>query len=189
MEKEENGKIEDEFPFADYEKEALKDRIWELIGSRSIRAAAKDWGLAFSTLNNYLKRGTDPALKVAHKITQIENVDLEWLASGVGPKQKTEKFNGDKKLAAWVGAYEALTPAEIDRILKLIQRNGATSLLLLTDSENLELLSLSNQSKKIALLTRNLPTERLKEISDIIENGSKNHSIDVSNLPSCRSAI
>lgn len=165
--------VDEETRNLDYEKEAFKDRLWILIGSRSIRAAAKDWGLAFSTLNNYLTRGTDPALKVVYQIAKVENVELEWLASGVGQKQKSAAHDGDPKLAAWVGAYEALTPTEIDRMLKLIQRNGAASLLLLTDSENLELLSLSSQSKKIALLTRKLPTERLKEISEIIENGSE----------------
>ncbi|SQD03496.1 repressor protein [Escherichia coli] len=45
-------------------KESIPERLRELIGKRSVRAAAKDWGLSFSTLNNYLTRGTEPSLSV-----------------------------------------------------------------------------------------------------------------------------
>ncbi|MDA8510946.1 hypothetical protein [Citrobacter sp. Igbk 14] len=65
------------------EKESISERLRVLIGSRTVRAAAEEWGLPFSTLNNYLTRGTEPSLNVALRIAKIENVPVEWLAEGI----------------------------------------------------------------------------------------------------------
>jgi len=51
----------------------LADRLRTLIGSRSTRAAAKAWDLSYSTLNNYLNRGTEPSLSVARQIAERED--------------------------------------------------------------------------------------------------------------------
>ena len=41
-----------EIAFDEGRKESFIKRLKSLVGNRSIRAAAKDWGLSFSTLNN-----------------------------------------------------------------------------------------------------------------------------------------
>ncbi|MGA6625042.1 helix-turn-helix domain-containing protein [Klebsiella sp. K792] len=76
---------ETEFALDDDEKESISVRIRQLIGTRTVRMAAREWGLSFSTLNNYLTRGTEPSLNVAIKIANVEGVSVEWLATGEHP--------------------------------------------------------------------------------------------------------
>ncbi|AUZ77091.1 MULTISPECIES: LexA family transcriptional regulator [Aeromonas] len=61
----------------------VSDRIKEVIGKRSIRQAASDWGLPFATVNNWLK-GAMPALDTIAEISKKEGVSLEWIAYGKG---------------------------------------------------------------------------------------------------------
>ncbi|EDY6219015.1 bacteriophage CI repressor [Salmonella enterica] len=63
-------------------KENFKARLQKLIGTRSVRAAASDWGVPVSTLNNYLHKGTEPSFKVVCLISNKEHVSLNWLAYG-----------------------------------------------------------------------------------------------------------
>ncbi len=66
--------------FQDTLKETFTTRIKTLIGKDTVRTVAKRWGLPYSTLNNYLHRGNEPALSVVARIAKIENVSVEWLA-------------------------------------------------------------------------------------------------------------
>lgn len=158
-------------------KESFSDRLEQLIGRRSIRAAAKDWGLSFSTLNNYLKKGTEPALKVAQAIATAEGVSLEWLARGETnnkalkePEAVYETRNIDGNRAAWNSIYDSLSDHESEMLIKTIHRRGIYTMLSIADDENAELLSLPTQMKKIALMLKNCPAERLREISAGLED-------------------
>ncbi|WP_218074073.1 helix-turn-helix domain-containing protein [Escherichia coli] len=68
--------------FSHDRKESIQDRIKQLVGSRSLRKATSDWGLPYSTINNYFEKGTTPGLNVVATIAKIENVPLEWLVYG-----------------------------------------------------------------------------------------------------------
>ncbi|MGL9772952.1 MAG: hypothetical protein ACR5LG_00725 [Sodalis sp. (in: enterobacteria)] len=57
-------------------------RLKQLTGNRSVRAAATEWGLSFSTLHNYLTRGTEPSFTVVQGIVYKKHVSLDWLAFG-----------------------------------------------------------------------------------------------------------
>ncbi|EES5101045.1 TPA: helix-turn-helix domain-containing protein [Escherichia coli] len=72
----------DDFSFSQDRKESIQDRIKQLIGSRSLRKATSDWGLPYSTINNYFEKGTTPGLNVVATIAKLENVSLEWLVYG-----------------------------------------------------------------------------------------------------------
>ncbi|HCK3135042.1 TPA: helix-turn-helix domain-containing protein, partial [Salmonella enterica subsp. enterica serovar Ruiru] len=72
----------DDFSFVGEGKENFKARLQQLIGTRSVRAAAGDWGVPVSTLNNYLHKGTEPSFKVVCLISNKEQVSLNWLAYG-----------------------------------------------------------------------------------------------------------
>ncbi|MGL9773784.1 MAG: helix-turn-helix domain-containing protein [Sodalis sp. (in: enterobacteria)] len=63
-------------------KENFVGRLKQLMGNRSARAAASEWGLSFSTLHNYLTRGTEPSFTVVQGIAYKEHVSLDWLAFG-----------------------------------------------------------------------------------------------------------
>lgn len=56
---------DDAFSFVDRGKESFRERLVKLIGNRSVRTAASDWGIPPSTLNNYIHKGTEPSFKIA----------------------------------------------------------------------------------------------------------------------------
>lgn len=58
----------------------MKERLASLLRGRSIRSAADDWGLPFSTVRNWLSRGSIPPLDTAAKVAKIEGISLDWLA-------------------------------------------------------------------------------------------------------------
>ncbi|HGT5748653.1 TPA: helix-turn-helix domain-containing protein [Escherichia coli] len=72
----------DDFSFSQNRKESIQDRIKQLVGTRSLRKATSDWGLPYSTINNYFEKGTTPGLNVVATIAKLENVSLEWLVYG-----------------------------------------------------------------------------------------------------------
>ncbi|EOZ4638884.1 helix-turn-helix domain-containing protein [Enterobacter cloacae] len=125
-------------------KETLSERLRSLIGKRSARNAAKDWGLSFSTLNNYLNRGTEPSFSVAARIAELEGVSIEWLAFGGDLSSREERnvventqANSIEHLAsvndaakfAWLMVYDSLEKEETEALLRLIHREGVKSIL------------------------------------------------------------
>lgn len=158
-------------------KESFSDRLEQLRGQRSIRAAAKDWGLSFSTLNNYLKKGTEPSLKVAQSIAASEGVSLEWLAGGETkqltlrePETAYDTGKAEGNRTAWNSIYDSLSDHELQMLIKTIHRRGIYTMLSIADDENAELLVLPSQMKKIALMLKNCPAERVREISAGLED-------------------
>ncbi|CRL44632.1 hypothetical protein SGGMMB4_01831 [Sodalis glossinidius str. 'morsitans'] len=120
-------KKESKFAFQEGEKATIATRLRELIGHRSVRAAAQDWGLSFSTLNNYLTRGTEPSLNVAIKISNLESVSVEWLATGAN-------HNCDKKISpstknAWLTVLESLDDKEVQALLRTIHKKGVDGII------------------------------------------------------------
>lgn len=132
---------ESEFAFDEAGKESISDRLRQLIGKRSVRAAAQDWGLSFSTLNNYLTRGTEPSLNVAIKISNVERVSVEWLATGIAQENnesfKSESTEKTRELlrSTWVAAFEFMNQADAEAILRIIISGGARGLIKLAEHE------------------------------------------------------
>ncbi|WP_105492320.1 helix-turn-helix domain-containing protein [Escherichia coli] len=73
---------DDAFSLVDRGKESFRERLVKLIGGRSVRTAASDWGIPPSTLNNYIHKGTEPSFKIVCLISDKERVSLNWLAYG-----------------------------------------------------------------------------------------------------------
>ncbi|KGT95353.1 hypothetical protein NG99_04765 [Erwinia typographi] len=134
-------KKESEFSFGDTGKESIADRIRKLIGKRSVRAASQDWGLSFSTLNNYLSRGTEPSLNVATKIASMEGVSVDWLATGENlqavPMNEAQREGKSDELlrTTWMAAFEFMGRTEAEALLKIIINGGARGLIKLADNE------------------------------------------------------
>lgn len=131
---------ENDFSFEDDGKESFKTRLKKLIGQRSIRAAAREWGLSFSTLNNYLNKGTEPSFTAIRGIASHEKVSLDWLAYGSQASEYNNKMNrmsqevnspmvSDKLAGAWLMVLESAEPEEAVRLIKLINRKGIERLL------------------------------------------------------------
>lgn len=118
-------------------KDTFTSRLQLLVGSRSLRAAAKAWELPYSTLNNYFEKGTIPSLYIAQRIAKIEGVSLEWLASGDGENSTrclSNKLDHDNTKMAWQLMFEMLELEEAKALLRLIHRKGIEHILNL-DSE------------------------------------------------------
>ena len=64
------------------------DRLKEAIGDRSARWLADAAGVGASTLHQYLKGQSEPTRKVLIAIANATDVRLEWLAEGVGAKER-----------------------------------------------------------------------------------------------------
>lgn len=130
-------KKDDSFSFEEEGKESISTRLRGLIGDRSIRAAAKDWGLSFSTLNNYLTRGIEPSLNVALKIAHVEHVSVEWIATGKDgdflEKKKNELLDRDvqeeKIKNKWLMILDSIDLDDADSLIKAIHRKGITSII------------------------------------------------------------
>lgn len=122
-------------------QETLADRLRLLIGSRSTRAAAEEWQLPYSTLNNYISRGTDPSFNVAIKIAERENVSLEWLAYGGTERNSrdlketeakwhtTPKPVDDPLQFAWSMVYSSLDDTEREALLRVIHKEGVQGIM------------------------------------------------------------
>lgn len=126
---------ESEFAFVDDGKESFRERLKKLIGTRSIRGAARQWGLSFSTLNNYLNKGTEPSFSAIRRIAHVEQVSLDWLAFGaevnlcsknlIHEEHNDHAPSSDNKLtAAWFMVLESTEPEEALKLIKLIHRKG-----------------------------------------------------------------
>ncbi|EKK8372448.1 XRE family transcriptional regulator [Salmonella enterica] len=125
---------ENEFAIHGCGKESLATRLRQLIDKyKSARAAARAWGLSFSTLNNYLNRGTEPAFSVMQTIAIKESVSLDWLAFGsnelnVSHQQLTEQSS----VANNDFANELLkraTPADKEKLVNAICDIGIKGIL------------------------------------------------------------
>ncbi|BFU64746.1 XRE family transcriptional regulator [Rodentibacter abscessus] len=70
---------------------SFSERLKELIGSKSGRSFAKDAGISYSTLHNYLTDTSLPTLDNLIALANYANVSVQWLATGEyleEPKQK-----------------------------------------------------------------------------------------------------
>ncbi|WP_140182185.1 XRE family transcriptional regulator [Providencia stuartii] len=115
-------------------KSAFKERLKILIGNRSIRTAAKDWGLSFSTLNNYLTKDTDPALSTIQSIATQENVSLDWLVNGLAqsgepPSTNTNNDSKSELSSVWNMLFNIMTTEQVNQLIKIITTKGIDGIL------------------------------------------------------------
>lgn len=72
---------------------SFSERLKELIGNKSGRAFAKDAGISYSTLHNYLTNTSLPTLDNLIALATYANVSVQWLATGEEIKGKEQKEN------------------------------------------------------------------------------------------------
>ncbi|MCH4295606.1 LexA family transcriptional regulator [Shewanella sp. 3B26] len=90
---------------------SLPERINELIGDDSIREFARSIGLSEGALRMHLK-GRTPKLAEVIKMARYRGVNLEWLATGKGPKHQTQEESES--------TYAVVSCAEFDEEYALI---------------------------------------------------------------------
>ncbi|MGK0706509.1 helix-turn-helix domain-containing protein [Yokenella regensburgei] len=188
---------ENEFAIPSNGKESLPARLRQLIGDRSARAAAAAWGLSFSTLNNYLNRGTDPSFSVMQAIAAKEQVSLDWLAFGNNDLYLSQKCTSSQQTLsaheqsgedsekehlrmAWLTAFEFMGQAEARALLKIIINGGARGLIKLAEHE-------TNVEEAFMLLSPELKERAVNLINAHVEakkGASQNGDIDSTVGPS-----
>lgn len=171
---------ENKLSFDEVRKEKFIARLKLLIGNRSIRAAAKAWGLSFSTLNNYITRGTEPSFIAMQAIASIEGISLDWLAFGENdsnsnqnPSKKDSAIinkessslpvdDKDFLRSAWSSAFEFMGKTEAESLLKIIINGGARGLIKLAEHE-------AGLDEMFALLTPDLKERAIELIGAHVE--------------------
>lgn len=73
--------------------DGLIDRILEIIGGQSARNFAKLAGVNDGTLRSILK-GSRPSIDIVIQIAKAGNVNIDWLATGNGPKDTSDAAIG-----------------------------------------------------------------------------------------------
>ncbi|HEI8512200.1 helix-turn-helix domain-containing protein [Morganella morganii] len=140
MQKKEEGKKSKFVSIESTTKETFKDRLIKLIGKRSVRKASEDWGLPYSTLNNYLTRNTLPTLNVVMDISSIEKVSIDWLAYGgsVRPSASEDSIADaqdsemNKIRNKWLMVLESIDIADAESLIRTIHRKGIEGILTTT---------------------------------------------------------
>lgn len=171
---------ENKLSFDEVRKENFTARLKQLIGNRSIRAAAKAWGLSFSTLNNYITRGTEPSFIAMQAIASIEGISLDWLAFGDIDSNSNHSLSqkdtaimnnesstppvDDKDFlrSAWSSAFEFMGKTEAESLLKIIINGGARGLIKLAEHE-------AGLDEMFALLTPELKERAIELIGAHVE--------------------
>ena len=64
----------------------FSERLKEIIGDDSVNLAAQKCGITTPTFSNYIKGISLPGLEFLIAIARTYNVNIEWLATGGGPK-------------------------------------------------------------------------------------------------------
>lgn len=160
-------KKDEDFSFVPEGKDNFRQRLQSLIGNRSVRAAAKDWGVPVSTLNNYIHKGTEPSFKIVCLISNKEQVSLNWLAYGDDdvqqqPQQDVPCVGGG--VQTLIAIWESLDPEEQLQVSRKLGRKGAEVLTQLLNDDNLCLMQLSGEKREAALLLVGMEPERAREI-------------------------
>lgn len=123
-------------------KESIQERLRLLMRGRSLRKVSMDWGLPYSTINNYFTKGTSPSVEVIAAVSKIENVSLDWLITGKSndaPSIHESTSSGiedaDELRAAWMTAYKFMNKTEAEALLRIIISGGARGLIKLAEHE------------------------------------------------------
>lgn len=74
--------------FREKESDAFTNRVLEVLGDEPLHAFARRCGVGESTLRNIIKSGAWPRTDNLIAIADTANVNIEWLATGRGPKQR-----------------------------------------------------------------------------------------------------
>lgn len=156
-----------EISFQSESKETMKDRLLHLIGSRSRRQAADDWGIKYATLNNYLTaRKSQPRPNVVKQIAEAEGVDSNWILYGTSNATKETARGIPLKVNVQFicDMMSVLSESETESLKNVLIREGVKTLLALTEEDNLHLINLNQRQKKAALMLEHLSEEKVREI-------------------------
>ncbi|WP_140918333.1 hypothetical protein [Limnobaculum xujianqingii] len=165
-------------------KETIQERLKGLMKGRSLRQVSFDWGLPYSTINNYFAKGTMPGVDVLVAVSNIEQVSLEWLILGTCQAQETEDQSNtheqaivspiDEESDYIVKIISMLDQESRKKLLKVLLMKGAEAVLLLTNETNLKLMQLPEREKMAMMkLCDNTNPEVAKILQQLADLGGE----------------
>jgi hypothetical protein len=146
-----NSEVQKKTSFKEGGIGSFKERLKTLIEKKgSVYKASAAWGIPASTLNNYLHKGTEPALKVVLKISNIEGVGLIWLITGSHEDDnKPDVTDRDPLQNAWQMIYQSLDQHQIEGLIKVIHTEGVNGILEMANNDiNKRLRELPEEEKE-----------------------------------------
>lgn len=72
------------------ESDALSARLVECIGEEPVAAFARLCGIPEANLRSYINKTNKPSYDKLARIADVAGVTLDWLATGRGPKRRTD---------------------------------------------------------------------------------------------------
>lgn len=87
----------------------FSDRLKEVIGNRSGRAFAKEVGISYSTLHNYLTNSSSPTLDNLIALSNATGVDMKWLATGEEKQAEPRKITQETSDSLDQKTYEHIS--------------------------------------------------------------------------------
>lgn len=121
------------------ENDAISTRLVEVLGDEPLTSFARRCGVIEGTLRNIIKSGAWPRTDNLVAIADAANVNIEWLATGRGPKQR--------------GAAHSIAPAPPQ----------AQSTINVADLERLEL-AVESVEEGLAATRRTLPPSKYAQL-------------------------
>ncbi|ATF93648.1 Uncharacterised protein [Cedecea neteri] len=177
---------ENEFAFTGERKESVQDRLKLLFRGRTLRRVAQDWGLPYSTLNNYFAKGAKPGLDVVESICNVENVSVGWLVTGKGEAQGatgdcssqlvSQPSSEDTLRSAWTLAFEYMDKAEADALLRIILSGGIRGVIKMAEHES----SLEETFMSFTPELKERAIELVEAHVNAKKGASQEHSVDES---------
>ncbi|OQY20117.1 MAG: hypothetical protein B6I36_02425 [Desulfobacteraceae bacterium 4572_35.1] len=74
----------------DRQTDAFPYRVKSLLNGQSVRNFAQQCGVSEGALRRYLSGSSEPGLSAMKGMARAASVNIEWLATGEGPKRKNE---------------------------------------------------------------------------------------------------
>lgn len=174
MQRKLNSDKESEFSLPEEHKESIQERLRSLWRGRSLRKVSLDWGLPYSTINNYYTKGTMPGVDVLKTVAEIERVSISWLINGE-PEASTSKPEVSKSVlstpsetevkdlrSAWNLAFDFMDKKEVESLLRILFSSGARGLIRLAEQD-------SNKSEEWQRLSPALQQRALELVSAYVE--------------------
>lgn len=164
-------------------KESIQERLRQLFRGRSLRKVSTEWGLPYSTLNNYFTKGTMPSVDAIASVAEVERVSLEWLITGeTQPHQPViQNDNSIHSTPAsplrdrWMAVYDSLDTKDTETLLRLIYSRGV-----------LGIISLAGMTSDLDKMFNDLPEDekkRLMALHEAKKGASEDGELDITPSP------
>jgi transcriptional regulator with XRE-family HTH domain len=143
---------------SDRDNLSLGTRLKGLIGERTIREAAKDWGVNPSSLMNYLYKDSMPSAEIAYTIAKNEGVTVEWLLIG-GESNKDQ----DTPMHSILNDESSYKNQEV-ALLSMLTNERLTELTRRIEDDGINSVLIDRKLLNIVKMLDGLKDEAIKEI-------------------------